>query len=200
MNHKIQKLTEADLPLAARSLSNAFMDDPLQQYVFPDNADRITRSIPHFSAVLRYGILFGEVFSTQNHAGAVVWLRPGETTVSPEKADKSGLSSLPETIGDAEFTRFISVLDFADQFHKQDMQVPHWYTMVIGVDPSSQGHGYGSSLLAPVLNEAAKTNIPVYLETAQPKNISFYRHMGFDLVREVQEPTSSIKIWTFIKR
>ena len=199
MNHRIEKLTEAYLPLAAQALTNAFMNDPLQQYVFPDDAIRKSRSIPHFEAVLRYGVLFGEVYTTEEHGGAVIWLRPGETLVTPEKAEKSGLASLPAVIGDAEFTRFISVLDFADQFHKQDMPAPHWYTMVIGVDPAFQGKGYGSSLLSPILKEAEKTNTPVYLETAQPKNVSFYQHMGFKLIREVEEPTSQVQLWTFIK-
>lgn len=199
MNHRIEKLTEANLPLAAQALTNAFMEDPLQRYVFPDDAVRKLKSIPHFEAVLRYGVLFGEVYTTEEHGGAVVWLRPGETLVTPEKAEKSGLASLPLTIGDAEFTRFISVLEFADQFHKQDMPAPHWYTMVIGVEPAFQGKGYGSSLLSPILKEAEKTNTPVYLETAQSKNISFYQHMGFKLIREVEEPTSQVRIWTFIK-
>jgi GNAT superfamily N-acetyltransferase len=200
MNHRIEKLTRPNLPLAAKALTNAFFEDPLQQYVFPDEAERKERSIPHFSAVLQYGLLFGEVFTANNSEGAVVWLRPGETTVTPDKAEQGGLADLPQTIGEAPFTRFISVLDYADQFHKQDMKEAHWYAMVLGVDPSFQGKGYGSALLAPILDDAKTANIPVYLETAQPKNVSFYKHMGFELTREVVEPVSGIKIWTFIKR
>jgi GNAT superfamily N-acetyltransferase len=200
MNHTIEKLTRPNLPFAAKTLTNAFMEDPLQGYVFPDEAERMEKSIPHFSAILQYGLLFGEVFTSNNFEGAVVWLRPGETKVTPEKAEQGGLAALPQTIGKAPFTRFISVLDYADQFHKQDMKELHWYTMVIGVDPSFQGKGYGNSLLSPILEEAASNNYPVYLETAQPKNVSFYKHMGFDVIREVTEPVSGIKIWTFIKK
>jgi GNAT superfamily N-acetyltransferase len=200
MNHSIEKLSQQDLPFAARALTNAFMEDPLQPYVFPSESERQERSIPHFSAVLQYGILFGEVYTANNFGGAVVWLRPGETTVTPEKAEQGGLAALPQTIGEAQFTRFISVLDYADQFHKHDIKEPHWYAMVVGVDPTFQGLGFGSALLSPILNEAKSKNIPVYLETAQPKNVSFYVHMGFEQIREATEPVSGIKIWTFIKR
>ncbi len=200
MNHKIEKLTRPNLLAAAKALSSAFFEDPLQRYVFPDENERKERSIIHFSAVLQYGLLFGEVYTANHSEGAVVWLRPGETKVTPEKAQQGGLADLPQTIGEAPFTRFISVLDYADQFHKQDMKEAHWYTMVLGVDPSFQGKGYGSALLSPILDEAKINNIPVYLETAQPKNISFYKHMGFDMVREVVEPVSGVKIWTFIKK
>ncbi len=200
MNHQIEKLTQPNLLFAARALTNAFLEDPLQAYVFPEEAERKEKSIPHFSAVLKYGLLFGEVFTASNFEGAVVWLKPGQTTVTPGKAEQGGLAALPQTIGEAPFTRFISVLNYADQFHKQDMNEPHWYTMVLGVDPAFQGRGYGNALLSPVLEEAKSNNFPVYLETAQPKNVSFYKHMGFDLIREVVEPISGIKIWTFIKR
>ncbi|HLO82884.1 MAG TPA: GNAT family N-acetyltransferase [Chitinophagaceae bacterium] len=200
MNHQIDKLTQPNLQHAAKALANAFMTDPLQQYVFPDEAERKERSLPHFSAVLQYGILFGEVYTTSDYGGAVVWLKPGETIVTPEKAELGGLAALPQTIGEAPFTRFINVLDYADQFHKQDMNDPHWYTMVLGVDPASQGKGYGNALLQTRLEEAKSNNIPVYLETAQPRNVSFYKHMGFDLIREVVEPVSGIKMWTFIKK
>jgi GNAT superfamily N-acetyltransferase len=200
MNHTIEKLTQTNLLNAANALTNAFFEDPIQRYVFPDETERKEKSIPHFSAILQYGILFGEVYTANNFEGAVVWLRPGETTVTPDKAQQGGLADLPKAIGEAPFTRFISVLDYADQFHKQDMKEPHWYTMVLGVDPSYQGKGYGSALLSPILDEANTKNIPVYLETAQPKNVSFYKHMGFEVIREVVEPVSGIKIWTFIKR
>ncbi len=200
MNHTIEKLTRPNLLCAAKALTNAFLNDPLQQYVFPDEAERKEKSIPHFSAVLQYGLLFGEVYTANNSEGAVVWLKPGETLLTPEKAEQSGLADLPQTIGEAPFNRFISVLDYADQFHKQDMKEEHWYTMVLGVDPTYQGKGYGSALLSPILNEAKTKNIPVYLETAQQKNVSFYKHMGFVVIREVIEPVSGIKIWTFIKR
>jgi GNAT superfamily N-acetyltransferase len=200
MNHNIQKLTITHLQHAAQALANAFMKDPIQEYVFPDETERKEKSLPHFSAVLQYGIMFGEVYTTSDFGGAVVWLKPGETIVTPEKAEQGGLAALPQTIGEAPFTRFISVLDYADQYHKQDMKEPHWYTMVLGVDPASQGKGYGNLLLRTRLEEAKSNYIPVYLETAQPKNVSFYKHMGFDLIREVVEPLSEIKLWTFIKR
>jgi hypothetical protein len=66
MNQIIEKLTRPNLLLAAKALTNAFFEDPLQQYVFPDEAERKERSIPHFSAVLQYGLLFGEVYTVNN--------------------------------------------------------------------------------------------------------------------------------------
>lgn len=142
MLDRINLITEAGLPTAAQALANAFMKDPLQNYTFPDEAERRAKSPAHFTAALNYGHKFGEVYAAENGAGAVIWLKPGETEITPERAEEAGFTSLPEVIGEDAFGRFFSVIGFGDQYHKLDASEPHWYTMVLGVDPEFQGQGY----------------------------------------------------------
>lgn len=94
----INPVTEVNIPDAAHSLATAFMNDPLQQYVFPDPEERRLKSPGHFEAVIRYGYLFGEVYTTPDLKGIAVWLTPGNTEVTPEKADKAGLGNLPDIL------------------------------------------------------------------------------------------------------
>ncbi len=49
----------------------------------------------------------------------------------------------------------------------------------IGVLPKSQGKGYASSLLNPILKEMEKYARPVFLETANAKNVHIYIKKGF---------------------
>lgn len=156
------------IPLSV-TLANAFRNDPLQCYVFPDPKERAEKSPAHFEAVLRYGYSFGEVYCSGNLEGAVVWLKPGETEITPEKAEAGGLAAIPELLGEAAAERFFSVMDFLDPYHKMDAPEPHWYTMVIGVDPAFSGKGLGRALMDSVLKKAAMDKVPVYLETAEPK-------------------------------
>jgi ribosomal protein S18 acetylase RimI-like enzyme len=195
----IHALSENTLIAAANSLSKAFMNDPLQTYVFPDAEERGQKSPAHFEAVLRYGHMFGEVYSTQHGEGAVVWLPPGETDVTPEKAEKGGLGSLPAILGEEAAGRFFSVMDFLEPFHKEDAPEPHWYTMVIGVDPAFWGSGYGKALMQTVINKAQKRKTNIYLETAAPDNIPFYTGLGFKIIRELTDPVSKLPLWTFKK-
>lgn len=197
MTSDIRIMTAGELTAAARALSNAFHDDPLQKYTFPDESERRDKSPAHFSAALRYGLMFGEVFAAESGAGASIWLKPGETEITPERAEAGGFTALPGLIGEDAFERFFSTISFAEEFHKQDAPRPHWYTMVLGVDPAFQGQGYGKALLAPVLEKAKGDGVPVYLETAQPANVSFYEKIGFSLLRELQEPASGLSLWTF---
>ena len=106
MSNDVRLMTEAGLPSAAKGLSNAFMEDPLQNYTFPDEAERVAKSPAHFSAALKYGLLFGEVYAMPNGEGASIWLKPGETEITPERAEEAGFASLPEKIGEDAFGRF----------------------------------------------------------------------------------------------
>ena len=195
--YSIQLMKQDQVDRCAASLATAFMTDPLQTYTFPDEAERRLKSPAHFKAFLQYGMMFGEVYASDGCEGAVVWLRPNETDITPENAEQGGLAKLPELLGEESASRFFSVLDFIDPFHKQDVPQPHWYVMVIGVDAAHQGKGLGKSLLQPVLRRAAADGVPVYLETAQPSNVPFYKNLGFKIVKEVVEPVSGLRLWTF---
>jgi hypothetical protein len=90
-NSNIVPLTEENLA-AADSLARAFHNDPLQSYVFPDENERRMRSPAHFAPLLRYGMLFGEVLTTEgNPLGAAVWLPPETWEVTPELQQRRDL-------------------------------------------------------------------------------------------------------------
>ena len=194
----IVSLSNDRIAAAAAALARAFHGDPLQTHVFPDADERARRSPAHFEALLRYGLKFGEVFTTANEtAGAAVWLPPDGWEVTPERAAGSGLDRLGDLIGQAPATRFLEAIGFIEPFHHRDMSDPHWYTMVVGVDPLFQGRGIGRALLAPILSRADAEAMPCYLETAQPRNVAFYQHLGFRVVVNAVEPTSGLPMWTF---
>ena len=71
-------LPESRVEEAAEALAQAFQDDPLQTYTFPDSEERKRLSPAHFEAVLRYGLLAGQVFTgIEVGSGAAIWIPPG---------------------------------------------------------------------------------------------------------------------------
>ena len=196
---QIVHLPESRLDEGAQALADAFIDDPLQSYTFPDAVDRQRLSPAHFGALLRYGLLAGHVLTAAEHGvGASVWLPPG-TQGTPEMAGQSGLSRLPELLGAEPARRFGAVIEFVEAMHRRVMGDPHWYVMVLGVSPAFQGQGYGRALLQPMLDQAARDGMPCYLETAQPGNVGFYQRLGFEMLDEQVEPQSGLRIWAFRK-
>ena len=203
--HNRRTRTPKPVPLAAsqideagKVLAQAFNDDPLAAYMLPKEEDRAVLLPAHFIAVVKYGLLSGEVWTTEGRVeGVSVWLPPGRLEMNPVRMHEAGFDELPSIIGFDAVQRFTEFFQYLEPIHKRDVQAEHWYAMVIGVAPESQGRGIGDSLLQPVLTRADLEGVPCYLETVQPTNVSFYRKHGFEVIVEEVEPRSRLRFWTF---
>ena len=60
------------------------------------------------------------------------------------------------------------------------------YVDFIGVDPQSQGQGYGSQLLKEISEYASEFELPIYLETSTLQNIDFYKKNGFEMYGQLE--------------
>lgn len=196
---EIARLREADLPAAAEMLSRAFYHDPLQIHTLPDADERATRSPALFAAALRYGLLFGEVLTNAGGppAGVAIWIGPDAWDITPERAAAAGFDQLPHSLGPEATDRFFTALAAAEPYHRRDVRADHWWVMVLGVAPEAQGTGLARALMQPVMDRAAAAGQQCYLETANPRNIGFYEHLGFERVAELVAEPSGIRFWTF---
>ena len=110
---------------------------------------------------------------------------------------QAGLHLLPSMLGEAAADRLVQFIRHLESVHHRQMPGPHWYLMLLGVDPAGQRRGLGGRLLKPALDRADAEGSMCYLETAQPDNIPFYRKHGFEIVIEEIEPVSGLKFWAF---
>jgi len=172
---EVAPLVEAQLEDAGRALALAFQDDPLQSYVLPEPEERALRSPAHFTTLIRYGHLFGEVYTTQGTPeGAAVWQPPG-AEMTPERAASAGLNRLPTLIGAEAVERLGRVLDYLEAAHRREVPPEYWYLMIVGVVPARQGQGVGRALLQPILDRADAAGLPCCLDTAQPQEEQGFR-------------------------
>jgi ribosomal protein S18 acetylase RimI-like enzyme len=198
VSNQVELIEEAQLAAAADALGRAFFNDPLQMYILPDDGERQRLSAPIFHALLKYGHRNGHVLTTPGDpAGAAVWMKPGEWEMTESGMEEAGFMALPGLLGEDAFNRFGEFFGYIEQYHHRDVPAEHWYLAVIGVDPPHQGKGHGAAMIRPVLAAADETNIPCYLETAQPDNVPLYQHLGFKVLLEEVEPTSGVRFWTF---
>lgn len=201
MERPMVRLSEERVDEAARMLARAFQEDPLQRYAFPDAEERARRSPAHFEAMLRYGMLAGEVWVTDGSMDAAgIWWPPEHREFDEGLGEQAGLMRLPELMGQEAMARFFGVIDFTESLHKQDVPEPHWYAMVLGVAPEMQGRGLGGLLLRTVFEKADAAGVSCYLETCQPRNIAFYRKHGFEVLREGIVPETPVPYWTFLRK
>lgn len=179
----------AQLAETGAALGRAFLDDPAFVYVFPDREERERHLGWLLGLGARYGHLFGETYTAGSPTvGGAVWLPPGQTQSSPDRLVQAGFAEAPERLGAAAFGRFEGVIACIERLHAQAMPAPHWYLMVLGVDPPRQRRGLGGALMGPVLRRADRDGQTCYLETANERNLAFYRKHGFDEVAEADVP------------
>jgi ribosomal protein S18 acetylase RimI-like enzyme len=75
-----------------------------------------------------------------------------------------------------------------DAYHEKHLPTPHCYLFFIGVDPRSQGQGYGGMLIRPMLEWLDEKGMACYLNTQNEANIGLYEHFGFRVVEQVTLP------------
>lgn len=124
----------------------------------------------------------GTAFGIDHFAGAALWLPPGAS------ADEEALARLFERTAPASIqTDLAQVFEQMGSFHPED---PHWYLPLIGVDPARQGQRLGEKLMAHALARCDADRSPAYLESSNPRNVSFYERHGFQALGKIQVGSS----------
>src|SRR5262249_15531814 len=183
--------------LAAEVLARACHADPPVVYFLPDPGRRAAVLPGFFERSVRHGQLFGEVHGPAARLEAIaIWLPPGRTDVTPERARRSGLDTLADVFDGKGFARLSRFLAQTADLHQRAMPGPHWYLAFLGVEPGAQGRGLGGTLIAPGLARAGREGAACYLETFQARTVPFYQRHGFTIVTEGRLPGSDLAFWT----
>jgi ribosomal protein S18 acetylase RimI-like enzyme len=171
-----------DLPGLARTLADAFDDDPPIRFLFPDDDVR-RRALPAFFSVsLSAGLRRGHTYTTEHGAGAAIWAPPDVRELNRAEGD-SLAAVLEEHCGPTGLQRLAAFAQATHAHHPQSP--PHFYLFIAGVSPTSQGSGVGGQLLRPVLASCDRDRTPAYLESSNPRNVPFYERLGFEVVSEI---------------
>ena len=160
----------------ARILGRAFSDDPVFTWLLDGRSGAEERLTRVFSAFLHgaAGKPEAQVLSDPRGRSASIWLPPGQW--------KSSYGDLVRTlprIVSAFGTRTLRSLDVLARTERAHPVEPHWYLEAVGVVPESRGQGIGGAMLTPVLERCDADGMPAYLESSNPRNISFYERHGF---------------------
>ena len=195
------RLTKPQIRLASRTLAEVFQDNPLFGYFIPDASERKCNLHYMFEVMVRYCVMYGEVYTTsKDMEGVALWLPPDNVEMSMWKMMRSGGLSLYFRFGKEVMPRTMSFMDnVITPIHKNYAAFRHWYLYLIGVRSVLQGKGYASALLRPMLARIDQENLPCYLEPLDEIGVSIYRHYGFKVVSETKIPNTNVSIWAMIR-
>lgn len=170
----VRVVGQLDERAATRIIQMGFSTDPVARWVYPE-AETYLSLFPEFIRAFAGGaISAGSAYLTRDNAGAALWLPPGIEPNEEEVLDVVRATVAPGLQKDV-----FDVMEQMGSFHPVE---PHWYLPMIGVDPIRQGQGIGSKLMKFALDRCDDEDLPAYLESSNPRNISLYQRFGFEVI------------------
>lgn len=129
--------------------------------------------------------------------GAAIWSKPLDTATDTEKnlLKKDFIKTHME---ESSLNAYLTIVSFMTE-QLEVISPEAWYLSIAGIKPACQGKGLGACLLSEVLHETDKNEIPTYLETFTPRNISFYERVGYKIVRKIFEPVTGSFYWIMVR-
>ena len=194
---QVDRLRAGEHAATVVTLARAFHHDPLFDFLVPDLLSQARAALTFLGSAVADATPFGEVWVARADAavvGAAVWLPPG---AYPRGAVRSAVSVGRDLRSVHRLGRRIaSGMRLYAEIDRHHLRVrePHWYLAVLGCDPGWQRRGVGTSLLAPVLDQADREQVPAYLETQKADNVPWYRRHGFDVVADIRA-TGCPQMW-----
>jgi ribosomal protein S18 acetylase RimI-like enzyme len=185
---------------SARVLARAFHDDPGAVWILPRKRSRRRILRWNFEVFLRYGHHFGEAYCTsETLEGAAFWLPPSEPHFSAWRLARLGYLRGVYKLDPSALIRSVATMVKLEGLHKRDVQGPHWYLAVLGVDTPRQGQGVHGSIIQSGLRRAYVEWLPCYLETGKAIDVRFYRKHGFEVLTVGDLPLGGPRYWTMLR-
>jgi GNAT superfamily N-acetyltransferase len=187
----VRKATADDVPRLARALARAFDEDPVFEWMIPDNSERFRRSERAFAFWLRKLYLpHDQCYTTDGVVGGALWLPPDQWHLGP----LAQLRLLPGMLG-AMGSRLPQVMRAINTIESNHPREPHHYLPFVGVEPASQGRGIGTALMKPVIDRCDQEALPAYLEATTARNRACYFRQGFEVTEEIHFPKGGPPSW-----
>lgn len=193
-------LVESQVEQAAELLARAFQYAPDMKFLIGENARMLNKATSRFyQAVLRVGLLYGEVYTTASMEGVAVWVNPEYSNFTLGILMRTGLLGALVSLGIRPMLRFINSASYVQKLQEQVISEPRWVLVYIGVEPDLQGKGIGGILIQPILDRADTEGVPCYVESADERNHSFYKRHGFKIVNHGEVPKGGPQVWVMVR-
>lgn len=175
------KANYADKSIVIDILSESFDTNKSINYVAKQDEKRLERirNLMDYSFELCY--LFGDVYLSDDKNGCLLVLYPDKKKTNL----KTILLDLKLAISCIGLGRIFKVLERETKIKKHHPKTPIYYLWFIGVKPSAQKQGIGSSLLQEAIKESKNQGKDIYLETSTLPNLPWYKKFGFNIMTEL---------------
>jgi ribosomal protein S18 acetylase RimI-like enzyme len=172
----MKRATLADVDSIKNILLVSFENDPHLKFLLEQskNGQKLNILIDY---VVDQTFRGGEIYLSEDNNGVALW--------DFERDEKMSLHYIWRNltflvrIG---IKPVIRIVKSEAHIHKNFRKYPRYcHLYMIGVLPEAQGKGLASTLMNPLLQRMNEKSIPVFLETANPRNVDIYKKKGFNI-------------------
>jgi GNAT superfamily N-acetyltransferase len=189
----VERVNPSEIDTVARVLAVAYYEDPVLLWAMPRAATRLDDATLFFKYYLQRMLLphSWDVIATADRSAIVVMrlVRQSDST-SPD-----GVRHLPTLVR----TRS-PVNDFFQWIETLRPKIDHLYLEFMVCLPSQHSKGIGSLLLGSRLAEADREGLPVWAFSSNPRNLPFYRRLGFEIGEELRRDDNTPPVTMILRR
>lgn len=173
---EIRRADQSDRDAVARLLDEAFRDDPVSSWVFPDPEHRAAVHGKFLGVFVDVALAQGRIDYAADGSAAALWLRIPAGNHEEEGAEDDIPARMREA-ADPDNERCELVGRLTGEAHPTAED--HEYLLMIAVAPGRQGEGLGTELMRPVLERCDREGVPAYLEASSERSKALYERLGW---------------------
>ena len=181
----------SEAPDVGAVLADAFIEDPVLSFLFPDADRRPVLLAAFFANRLAAGHHLDHVLVPDApgvRAAAAVWEPPRQPD-DPEPDLGPAVAALRALLGEEWLVDRLVPLAAIKEARPL---TPHWHLAFIGTRVIDRGRGLASALIAAVTSRCDAEGLPAYLESSGLANVPLYQRHGFRVTGEVVIPDGPV--------
>jgi ribosomal protein S18 acetylase RimI-like enzyme len=190
---QVRTATSDDLAVVVDTAARSLDAEAMLRWSFGEERfeERIRRHFTHYDGE---NARHGWIRVAGDGAGIAVWIPPGAREVH-EAIGPAPAGGEAEILGD-NAERHATFWGWVGEHEPRE---PLLYLSHIGVAPERQGEGIGTALMRDGLAPGHHDDVPTWLETSRPNNVTYYEGFGFRTVVDEDAPDGGPHIW-FMRR
>lgn len=200
IQHAVREIALPEIEAAAKTLSSAFINDPLMLWIFGDQESYHTKSIACFKTWVKYCVLYGKAFRTENFESIALRKCPYDAKLTFWHMLRAGMLKTPNILGKQAFKRLMLFDEASTKARQSNLgKQTFWYCWMLGTQPHYQRQGFANQLVKFTFDLARQEKLPCYLETASEDSKNVHLKCGYKLLSKFILPDTDIKVFTMIK-
>ena len=170
----MKRATLADVDLIKRILLVSFKNDPHVNWLLEESKNKIKLNFL-IDYVVHQTLRKGEIYLSDDNNAVALW--------DFERNEKMSFHYIWRNLAfliRIGIKSVVRILKSEAHIHNNFRKYPRYcHLYMIGVLPEAQGKGLASALMNPMIQRMKEKSIPVFLETANPRNVDIYKKKGF---------------------